>query len=207
MRTPVGAVHDSLVYGRRVERLATLVAERLPSGASVLDVGCGDGRLAARVLELRPDVSIRGVDVLARPSTAIPVELFDGLSLPQAPNSVDIVTIIDVLHHAADAARLLTECGRVARRAVIVKDHLREGVLADFTLRLMDWVGNARHGVALPYRYYTRAEWKEMIARCGLMQQDWSERLGLYPGPANWLFGRHLHVLATLTVLSRPRSG
>ncbi len=207
MSTAVGVAHDTLVYGRRIERLAVLVAGRIPPGASVLDVGSGDGKLAARVLKLRPDVTIRGVDTLARPATAIPVDIFDGLSLPQPSHSVDVVTCIDVLHHAAAPARLLGECARVARRAVIVKDHLREGIFANATLRFMDWVGNARYGVALPYRYLARAEWKDLITRCGLAEEQWSERLGLYAWPADWVFGRRLHVLVTLTDRSqRPRS-
>ncbi len=48
-------------------------------------------------------------------------------------------------------ARLLAEAKRVSRGGIVIKDHFREGVLADATLRFMDWVGNAQHGVVLPY--------------------------------------------------------
>jgi ubiquinone/menaquinone biosynthesis C-methylase UbiE len=200
MSSAVGALHDTIVYDRRVSRLATLIAARIPARASVLDVGSGDGKLAARVKSLREDISVTGLDVLARRETAIPVDVFDGLSVPRPSKSVDVVTIIDVLHHADDAAKLLSECARVARRAVIVKDHLREGLLAGPTLRVMDWVGNARHGVALPYNYFSRAEWRSMFARIGLRETEWNEKLALYPVPADWIFGRHLHVLVTLMV-------
>jgi SAM-dependent methyltransferase len=200
MSTAVGALHGALVYGRRINRLATLVAGRIPPDASVLDVGTGDGKLAARLMALRPDLRIRGVDVLGRPNTFIPVDLFDGRTLPHGSRSTDIVMCIDVLHHAADAEQLLRECARVSRRAIIVKDHLRDGFLAGPTLRVMDWVGNAPHGVALPYSYLSRAQWRQLIARCDLRVSAWEENLGLYPVPADWIFGRHLHVLATLTV-------
>jgi SAM-dependent methyltransferase len=199
MKAALDALHGGLVHGPRLRRLASLLAQHIPQRAHVLDVGSGDGRLAARLQQLRPDVAIRGVDVIVRPRTAIPVDAFDGRTLPLATQSVDVVTCIDVLHHADDATQLLRECARVARRMVLVKDHLREGLLAVQTLRLMDWVGNARHGVALPYNYLSRAEWRALIANCGLRAERWEEDLGLYPGPAEWVFGRHLHVLAILT--------
>jgi SAM-dependent methyltransferase len=156
------------------------------------------------VLARRNDITIQGVDVLARPQSAIPVELFDGRRIPFGDASVDAVMCVDVLHHADDALQLLAECGRVARTVVVIKDHLREGVLAESTLRLMDWVGNARHGVSLPYHYFTREEWRDMIARCRLRANRWDEDLRLYPTPMNWIFGRRLHVLATLVKDGQP---
>jgi SAM-dependent methyltransferase len=199
MKALLDLVHGRLVYGRRIDRLATLLAERIPQGALVLDVGAGDGALAARLLELRPDLSISGVDVLARPRAAIAVKLFDGRRLPMEAAAVDVVVCIDVLHHAEDPLQLLSECGRVARDVVIIKDHLREGFLAGPILRLMDWAGNARHGVRLPYQYFSRAEFRSLIARCGLGVRQWNEALALYSVPADWIFGRALHVLATLS--------
>jgi len=202
MSAVVDALHGTFVYTRRVRRLAWLISERIPRNASVLDVGSGDGQLAARVKQLRPDITVRGVDVLPRPRTAIPVEIFDGRRLPDASGTADVVICVDVLHHADDAEQLLRECGRVAKQMVVVKDHLREGWLAEPTLRLMDWVGNASHGVALPYRYLSRAEWQRLITSCGMRVTQWEEKLGLYPVPADWVFGRGLHVLASLASLA-----
>jgi SAM-dependent methyltransferase len=192
------AVHGGMVHTRRVARLGTLIAARLPRNSSVLDVGTGDGQLAARIHVLRPDVTISGVDVLERPRTAVSVQLFDGTHLPFENASFDAVTCVDVLHHAVDASRLLRECARVARHVVVVKDHLREGFLATATLRFMDWVGNARHGVRLPYNYFSRSEWQRLIAAAGADVTGWEESLDLYPRPFSWLFGRQLHVLMTL---------
>ena len=56
--------HQHGVYGRRIRVLARHLAELLPRNASVLDVGSGDGLLARRVVEARPDLRFRGVDVL-----------------------------------------------------------------------------------------------------------------------------------------------
>jgi SAM-dependent methyltransferase len=191
-------LHRRLVHGRRVERLTSLIAALLPRDADVVDVGAGDGLLASRLLASRPDIRIRGFDVLERDATHVRVEQFDGARIPLADASCDVALLVDVLHHADDAGTLLAECARVAKQAVIVKDHLREGFAAGPTLAFMDWVGNARHGVRLTYRYLTRAQWGELIARTGLKADRWEERLALYPPPADWIFGRRLHFVARL---------
>jgi len=74
-----------------------------------------------------------------------------------------------------------------------VKDHLREGLLAGPTLRLMDWVGNRGHDVRLPYTYLDAAGWAEAIGRAGLKVAARERRLGLYPAPLSWWFERKLH--------------
>lgn len=199
----LGSAHQSFVHERRVEVLSRHLAELLPRDASVIDVGSGDGRLARRVQSLRSDLRVRGVDVLVRPDALIRVEPFDGVHLPYADREFDVVMMIDVLHHASDQASLLRETARVAKRAVVIKDHVVSGRLARPTLSFMDWVGNARHGVALPYSYLTEAQWQESFARLGLRTAARRDRLGLYPWPASLLFERGLHFMAVLEPAAR----
>ncbi|HKS82427.1 MAG TPA: class I SAM-dependent methyltransferase [Candidatus Acidoferrales bacterium] len=194
----VGAAHQKFVHGRRVRVLAGHLASLLPKNAAVLDVGCGDGAIDRQILGQRPDVSIEGVDVLVRPQTAIRVHTFDGVSLPFPPSSFDVVMFVDVLHHTLDPRVLLREAGRVAKITVI-KDHFRDGFLAGPTLRLMDWVGNAHHGVALPYNYWSNAEWLAAFRDLHWKIEEMQTSLELYPTPASWIFGRKLHFIARLS--------
>jgi SAM-dependent methyltransferase len=198
----VGTLHERVVFTRRVDVLAHHLAGVLPEDATVLDVGAGDGTIAARILELRPDLCISGIDVLVRPTTKIDVRPFDGVHIPFGDSSFDAVMFVDVLHHTDDPLRLLREAGRVARKAVVIKDHLADGFGARSTLRAMDWVGNARHGVALPYNYLTRAEWSPLFEAAGLEVAVVHEHLGLYPRPASWLFDRDLHAIWRLDPLA-----
>ena len=188
--------HQNYILGRRVRILAAHLARLVPRGASVLDVGSGDGLLAQELLHRRPDISIRGVDVQVRETAAIPVTIYDGRTLPFEAAAFDALIIVDVLHHADDPALLLREAARVARRSILIKDHTSDRLLAVPTLRLMDRVGNARHGVALPHHYWRRQTWIEQFAALGLDVNSWENDLGLFRGPARWLFGGSLHFLA-----------
>ena len=88
-----------------------------------------------------PGLSLRGIDVLVRPATKIPVEPFDGKHLPLPDASVDAVMFIDVLHHTADPMVLLREANCVARRLILIKDHTMDGPLAD-PQRCASWIGS-----------------------------------------------------------------
>ena len=197
----VERLHTTLVYSRRVRVLAELLAQLLPKEARcIVDIGCGDGRVAELLAQSRPELVITGIDVLVRPQTSFFVQPFDGISLPLADESVDIALLVDVLHHTTDPMVLLREAQRVARQSIVIKDHCRDGFLAGPTLRFMDWVGNAHHGVALPYNYWSDARWRAAFEELGLEIDSWSRHVPLYPWPASWVFGRKLHFVARLNV-------
>jgi len=194
-------LHGNLVHPRRVTVLAAHASRVVPGGAHVLDVGTGDGRIAAALGAARPDLRIEGIDVLVRPDAAIPVSAFDGRVIPFPTGSVDVVTLFDVLHHADDPGALLSEAARVARSCVVLKDHIANGPLSRAILTFMDEVGNRRHGVALPHHYLNGSQWSEIVARLRLTPAFWEVGgLGLYPWPASIVFGGRLHVLARLDV-------
>lgn len=194
------SVHADYIQQRRIEVLAGHLKPLIPPNSSVLDVGCGDGRLLYRIKQERIDLSFRGIDVLVRPENLIPVQHFDGETIPGETASVDVVMFIDVLHHSNDPISLLREAARVTRRSVIIKDHMINGVLAEPTLRFMDRVGNARYGVALPGNYWRQSQWVEVFETLALTPVDWQENLALYPKALDLFFGRSLHFLAKLDV-------
>ncbi len=194
----IGSIHDKYVFGRRIRVLAKELADVIPQGAKVLDVGCGDGSIAKLLHDARPDVAIEGIDVLVRPVTHVPVTQFDGKKIPFPDKAFDVVMFVDVLHHTEDPTILLAEARRVARRAVVLKDHCRDGMLANTTLRFMDWVGNARHGVVLPYLYWPEARWRDAFRELHLTPEEWRPNLHLYRWPFSMVFDRKLHFVARL---------
>jgi hypothetical protein len=96
---------------------------------------------------------------------------------------------------------MLREAARVARTSIIIKDHVVQGLFARATLRLMDFVGNAPHGVVLPYNYFTPVQWERAFRAAALVPGDVRTRLGLYPRPADMIFGRSLHFVARCDIV------
>lgn len=190
---------NSAWYNRRVFVLSRHLAAAIPNRGSVLDIGAGDGQIAMALMRLRPDLKVEGVDIVPRPRTLIPVTQYDGKTLPFADKSVDYVTIVDVLHHTTSPSAVMLEASRVARHGVVIKDHLREGVLAGPTLGFMDWFGNLGDGVPMPYMFLNRREWQGEFFKSRLEVASMVEKLNLYLPPASWLFDRQLHFVAYLT--------
>lgn len=198
-------LHDSFVFQRRVRILAEVLASQIPQHASVLDVGCGDGTIAALVAKMRPDVAIQGVDVMVRRGCKIACSVFDGTSLPFPDSSFDVCIFVDVLHHTRDLAASLREASRVSRSFVVIKDHLGNNAFDRLTLGFMDWVGNRPHGVRLTYDFRSRRQWTKHFEECGLAEMTWMDQVPLYPAPFSFLFGRRLHFVSLLT--KEPRRG
>jgi SAM-dependent methyltransferase len=186
-------VHGDYVANRRARVLSEHLAEMIPERFLILDVGCGDGLIARLISERRTDIDLRGLDVQVRKHTHIPVERFDGEVIPYNDASFDGVMFVDVLHHTHDPMVLLREAMRVARQAIVIKDHTLDGLLAGPILRAMDWVGNSRYDVSLPYNYWTKQKWLQAFDALGIEIGSWTTQLKLYPWPASCLFDRSLH--------------
>ena len=201
--TTLGEVHGKVVHARRSAVLAKHFAELLPKGHSVLDVGCGDGLIDSLVLEHRRDLTINGVDVLVRPHARISVTHYDGRDLHFPDAAFDTVLFSDILHHTESPPAILKDAVRVARQCVVIKDHLVKGWLARATLRFMDFVGNAPHGVVLPYNYFTPPQWADVLQECRLVARTVRNNLGRYPPWGDVFFGRSLHFVGIYDIVRR----
>lgn len=193
-------VHQRIIYERRLEVLVARFAGLIPENAKVLDIGCGDGFFAKKLLMNRPDISVRGIDILLRPKTFIPVNMFNGSTIDAENSAFDVALFVDVLHHTGNPVQLLSEAKRVCSKAVIIKDHLNNNPLDERTLRFMDDIGNKRHGVQLSYDYWSEKKWTHTFDRLGFTMDKFSKTLNLYPFPINLLFDRHLHFIASLKI-------
>ncbi len=164
----------------------------------MLDVGAGDGLIARKLLDRRPDLELTAVEVLVRSETHVPVTPFDGDHLPFGDGAFEAVILVDVLHHARDPLELLREALRVSRGLLVVKDVTTKGFLAAPTLDLMERLANTEHGIRMPDTFWSPAEWADALRRLGLTAEVWQTRIGLYPFPANLVFERSFHFVARL---------
>lgn len=191
-------LHQRFVQGRQREVLSCLIRDAILAGAggssvhTVLDVGCGDGVLGKMVSEkIGGGCKVQGVDVAVRKNPAITVDKFDGLHLPFEDSSVDVVVISDVLHHVPSEKgqfTLFSECCRVAKIGVVVKDHVEKWLPDRMILVAMDLVGNFFHGVPSPGNYITPQGWDRLYAESGVVS-SWRKGspLGIHGAGVSWL--------------------
>jgi len=196
-----GKLHAQFVFNRRVNALASQIQPLLPNG-KILDVGTGSGDIASVIQSGRQDVQIYGVDVLVRGAHAIQTVEFDGYRLPFADQSFDAIMIVDVLHHTDDFVAVLQECARVSP-VIIIKDHFQANPIDYLMLRTLDWVGNASHGVRLPYNYFTRSQWENAIdAIKGAETHRQESVYNLYPFPFQKIIGERIQFISKIEIQS-----
>lgn len=195
----VGWIRETLVSDRRAHVLGDALAPVLAGHARIVDIGCGDGRLARRLGEHLPQSRIVATDVLPA-SGGIPRVRCDGSRLPFASGSFDAALLVDVLHHAEDPVATLGEAVRVSRRTVVIKDHLRFGRWSAWVLAAMDWFGNRPHDVRLGYRYLSWPEWERLFERLRLRVGGVTVGIALYPAPFNLLFRPNWQFVVKLAV-------
>jgi len=105
----------------RVHRRAFALAARFDEPHTVLDVGCGTGRLLRAARDRWPDARLVGVDpsegMVEAGRSLTPAELHvagaEAIPLPDA--SVDLAFSTIAFHHWADPSRGLREVARVLR--------------------------------------------------------------------------------------------
>jgi len=161
-------LNERVMFPRRYAFLTRELAPFLRDERTILDVGSSNGRLVASLTQGMPGVSVTGVDVHVQPGALIPIEKYDGRTLPFSDDSFDCALLVDVLHHADDPTALLREAARVSRRHVLIKDHYYVTRLDWQVLKWADRGGNAPHDIVLPFHYFTLSEWTTAIAACGL---------------------------------------
>ena len=191
------------VYASRLAELVRRITPHLRENDKVLDVGCGYGALGRAIMDspLCPrNVDVRGLERVKRGGEAIPVDAYDGVTIPHPDRSFDVVLLADVLHHESDPHRLIGECARVSRRLLIIKDHTVQGFLAQQRISFMDWAANAPYGVPCLYRYNTPPEWDQWRQRHSLTAQEELRSMRLYPFPYNWFFTPGLQYMGVFRV-------
>jgi SAM-dependent methyltransferase len=189
------------IYGWRLQSLVRQIAPHLQRGDRVLDVGCGSGMLGRAIMDSPispPGVKVSGLERIRRDMAFSTIEYYDGRRIPYGDNTFDVVLLMDVLHHETDPHRLIDECARVARRLLIIKDHVRNGFLSHLRISLMDWASNAPYGIPCLYRYNRIQEWRLWYEQHGLSIEHELNSMKLYPGLMNFVFGGRIQHFAVI---------
>jgi methionine biosynthesis protein MetW len=183
------------------------IAELVPKGSRVLDLGCGDGAMLDYLQRERActgyGIEIADANVLAciaRGVNVIQLNLDEGLAIFEDA-SFDVVLQIDTLQHLRNAEVMLRETARVGRVGIVAFPNF-----AHWPNRLSVLQGRMPVTKRLPYQWYdtpnirvgTHADLADLAARNGLRVLD---SFGLQEGRTvrfapNWFAGTSVYKLA-----------
>jgi methionine biosynthesis protein MetW len=183
------------------------LAQLVPHGARVLDLGCGDGAMLAHLQATRGctgyGVEIDDANVLAcvqRGVNVIQLNLDEGLAMFDDA-SFGVVLQIDTLQHLRNAEVMLRETARVGRIGIVAFPNF-----AHWPNRLSVLMGRMPVTKRLPYQWYdtpnirvgTHADLGALAQRAGLRVVD---SFGLQDGQAvrflpNWRAGTSVYKLS-----------
>jgi SAM-dependent methyltransferase len=110
---------------------------RIPIGARLLEVGCGDTAAAAELLQRVPDLRYHGVDISipAHRTRTLRLARASGAALPFAAAAFDVVLSMFTIEHATSPHRFLDECWRVLRGGgsllIIAPDFLNNAMASE----------------------------------------------------------------------------
>ncbi len=167
--------------GERVNATQLVLAELVPPGSRVLDLGCGDGAMLAHLQQARScsgyGIEIDDANVLAcvqRGVNVIQLNLDQGLTLFEDA-SFDVVLQIDTLQHLRNAEVMLRETVRVGRIGLVAFPNF-----AHWPNRLSVLRGRMPVTRRLPYQWYdtpnirvgTHADLAILAQRSGLTVLD-----------------------------------
>jgi len=132
-----------------------LIAELVPAGSRVLDLGCGTGGLLAHLIAHRGcsgyGIEIADGNVLQCVQRGVPViqlNLEEGLALFD-DRSFDVVLQLDTLQHLRNTERMLRETARVGRIGIVSFPNF-----AHWPNRLSVLRGRMPVTKTLPYQWY-----------------------------------------------------
>lgn len=185
-----------------------LIAELVPEGSRVLDLGCGDGALLALLRDQRRcrgygiEISDANVEACTRRGVnVIQLNLEDGLSMFE-DQSFDVVLQLDTMQHLRHTEHMLRETARVGRIGIISFPNF-----AHWPNRLRVLSGRMPVTRALPYEWYdtpnirvgTYADFEVLARKIGLRLHD---AFGIQDGR---IVRRHPNLLAGVAVFKFER--
>ena len=160
-----------LLYGRHFGSRYRAVADRIPAGATVVDVCCGPPLLYRRYLRAK-GVDYLGIDLNPRPARALAAAGARGMvcdvgRLQELPAAEIVLMQASLYHFLPEPQPLIDKMVAAATRRVIIAEPIRN--LSDSRNRLVAWSARrlTNPGDGAPERRFTESTLDQLFAQYG----------------------------------------
>jgi len=155
-----------------------IITTRFKNKISILDYGAGHEPDVALTIHNKlkdmkfKKISIDAFDVykkddLKKLNKNSKIKFYSVKKIKKNKKKYDICLINDTLHHIGleNEERIVSILKMLKKRSsfIIIKDHFEYGLISNFLLRFMDYIGNRYNNVNVPKIYFTKASLKKIL--------------------------------------------
>ncbi len=143
---------------------------------SLLDIGVGPGLALQHIKHQNSYLALEGVDVrdLRVPEVDIPLQVYDGDTLPFTENRFDISLLFYVLHHCHSPHRVLDEAIRVTGQKLIIIEEFTLPGADETSLDLTERQSHRALNIPpdLPYQLFDKPQFEAMLQERNLIELE-----------------------------------
>ncbi len=183
---------------QRSLNFAKYLSKLMPAGSKVLDFGCGNMFTSKEILNIQPDLSITGIDVIKDQNLdeeffqdkRLDFKLLTTKEIPFEDNSFDISFALAVLHHTEEPEYYLSELKRITKPtgSIILIEEMYINQIDKIWISSQDWLLNKlKTGVPVPLNFRSHKHYLNEFKKQGL-------EIVFEDGIRAFLTGMHVYV-------------
>jgi ubiquinone/menaquinone biosynthesis C-methylase UbiE len=119
---------------------------------------------------------VAGIDIrdLRLPNVNVPLQIYNGRSIPFADDYFDVSLVFYVLHHCEDPEQVLREAIRVTRGKIIIIEEFDRPHADETSLDLTERQSHRALGIPsdLYYQLFDQSEFEQVLQTHNLVQLD-----------------------------------
>lgn len=170
--------YKEIHYSNISQLMTNLAIHNEEKNKKYLDIGCNDGKTTLEISnELNIDINnTYGVDINTYDNQSIiNFMLYNGYQLPLKTNSLDYITVFQILHNANPVflSILLNEINRVLKidGRLIIKEYNSDSEEINKLIELENIIININNGEEYKYvKYRSELEWDDLFKEYGLIK-------------------------------------
>lgn len=178
----------------RIKRIGDSILSHLKEKSSILDIGCGNGKLGT-YLSKKTNIYYHGVDIVKNKNPNNIIFTQSSFPYPFANKSFDTVIIILTLHHFDNPELGLEEAIRLSKNNILLLEDVPRNNIERKLMKVIDFVGNkwVSKEISIPFNFYSDEKWQSVFKKYNLTLKS---KKNVFPLP----FPRLNHYLYELLV-------